>query len=81
MNDRAIRAGRRGDADPIAYGRKVGSAVGLVAEAPADLRPAVEFTRDTIQPALLLNDSRDLKLLALVINLCVKERRPTEAFQ
>jgi hypothetical protein len=60
MNDRAGGAWRRGNPDPIAHGWKVGSPAGLVTEAAADLRPAVKFTRNTAQPALLLHNSRDL---------------------
>jgi hypothetical protein len=38
------------DADPIADGRKVGRARRVMAEAAADLRPALGVAGDAIQP-------------------------------
>jgi hypothetical protein len=81
MNDRAAGARRRHNPDPIAHGRKVGSPASLVAKASADLRPAVEFTRNTVQPALFLHDPGDLQCRAFVANLFLKERRPAEVYQ
>lgn len=81
MDDRAAGARRRDNPDPIAHGGDVGSPASLVPKASADLRPAVEFTRHTAQPALFLHNSRDLELSAIVTNLFLKERRPAEVYQ
>ena len=81
MDDRAAGARRRDNPDPIADGGKVGSPASVVAKPSADLRPAVEFTRNAAQPALFLHNSRDLELSAIVTKLFVKERRPAEVYQ
>ena len=80
MNDRAIGSWRRGDAHPIAHGRKIGGGTGVVPESAADLRPAFEIARDAPQPALLLHDARDLQR-AIVSDLFLKERVPPERVQ